>query len=218
MQRDSAFLRLWEQFGLIAILQIQKLNSWFSFVAFILLAYIAAPTKIAAAETIIQEKTYPIIHIGNECSIDIKNISCGCTVGWQEEKEWHADNRPIALLEQGKPLHCIEPCINLQQHKIWIDCSSMKYIIKYTCRCVKENQVKEAYFLFKYIQEPVSSFPKLTALTPESKTPKLELEKQKHIGAAMSLGIVALAVLFIYLKRQCRKTRRAAETDDSTSL
>ncbi|XP_041039936.1 proline-rich receptor-like protein kinase PERK2 [Carcharodon carcharias] len=187
-----------ELFNLIAMLQTQKL-------LFILLTVTA---KVTAEEAMIQEKTYPITHIGNECRIKTKNISSGCSFGWQEEKEWNVDNRPIAILEKGKPLNCIEPCINLWYHEIWLNCTAIKYtLVKYTYRCTKDNQVDEFSLHFKAdMQERVSSFPNLTAVTPESQPPKLKVENHMHIGIGISIVIVVLVMLLIYFKGNVRES------------
>ncbi|XP_078390311.1 uncharacterized protein LOC144672330 [Cetorhinus maximus] len=180
-----------ELFDLIAMLQMQKL-------LFILLNMTA---NVTAEEAMIQEKTYPIIHFGNECRIKTKNISSGCPFGWQEEKEWIVDNRPIAILEKGKPLNCIEPCRNLSYHEIWLNCTAIKHtLVKCTYRCTKDNQVDEFSLHFKDMQERVSSFPNLTAVTPESQPPRLEVENHMHIGIGISFVIVVLVMLSICLK------------------
>uniref|UniRef100_UPI00398F6863 uncharacterized protein n=1 Tax=Pristiophorus japonicus TaxID=55135 RepID=UPI00398F6863 len=188
IQRDPSFLCLLAVFGLIAMHQSQKL------IFFIL--FMAVTTVTAASEAIIQEKTYPIIQAGNECKIDTSNIH-GCPFGWYEEKEWDVDNRPLAILEKGKPLTCIEPCIKLLQHEIWFNCTLLKYVfVKYTCRCIKDDEVNETVFLFR-----------------KSKIPKLEVTKHWHIGIGPALGITVLAVLSIWLKKQCKRTRRKTDNE-----
>ncbi|XP_078084850.1 uncharacterized protein LOC144503803 isoform X2 [Mustelus asterias] len=188
MQNDSSLFCLSEQFGPIATHQNQK--------PIFIILLITATQGVIAAEATVQEEIYPIIHIGNECRIKTENISSGCPVGWQEEKEWNVNNGPIAILGKGKPLHCIEPCIKLQDQEIWLDCIAINYtLVKYTYRCTKSNTVDEFTIYFK---EQVPSFPNETTVTPEPQTPKTE--GRKYIGTAVSIGVLAvLTVLVICL-------------------
>ncbi|GCB79812.1 hypothetical protein scyTo_0018812 [Scyliorhinus torazame] len=78
------FIHVSELFNPITMFQ--TLNLYFFLLAVI--------TKVTMA----QEKTYPIIDVGNECRIKTGNIFSGCPAGWQEEKEWNVDNKPVAIL------------------------------------------------------------------------------------------------------------------------
>ncbi|XP_072365731.1 uncharacterized protein [Scyliorhinus torazame] len=164
------FIHVSELFNPITMFQ--TLNLYFFLLAVI--------TKVTMA----QEKTYPIIDVGNECRIKTGNIFSGCPAGWQEEKEWNVDNKPVAILVHGKPSNCTRPCLNLQHQEIWLNCTLIKHaLVKHTCRCTKDNQVDEVTFYFRDIQELVSPFENLTTVSPESHTPTSKAEHM-HIGSA----------------------------------
>ncbi|XP_038652966.1 uncharacterized protein LOC119965973 isoform X2 [Scyliorhinus canicula] len=180
---------------------------------FFLLAVI---TKVTA-----QEKTYPITDVGNGCRINTGNIFSGCLAGWQEEKEWNVDNKPVAILVLGKSSNCTDPCLNLQRQEIWLNCTLVKHaLVKLVCRCTKEKQLDEATFYFRDIQEQVSPFENLTTASPESLSPTSKAEHM-HIGIGISIVIVVLVVLcyaFYQLKGYslCVTTRTVVPTGGPT--